>query len=124
MPLIYRFPERCGARSQVDAGFVSHVDLAPTLAALAGIPGPGLTQGQALFGPDLALRPTPARAAALVEWRERAFQSQDPFCVVRCLITDEWKFVYYHGQACGELYDRLLAFLLENEPLPPRTNIF
>ena len=150
VPLIWRLPAASGMTGLVDDGFASHVDLAPTVAALAGIAGPHLCQGQPLFGANGRLRPQPPRDAALVEWRERPFQSDQPFLVARCLVTDDWKYVYYHGQEYGELYDRrrdphelhnrwddpacqahqaalhrrLLAFILEQEPCPPRTDLF
>jgi arylsulfatase A-like enzyme len=145
VPLIYRFPARCGVQG-VAEGFASHVDLAPTVAALTGVPGPHLAQGQPLFDADL--RPQTVRDAALVEWREKRFQTDDPFAVARCLVTDDWKYVHYHGQPYGELYDlkndpgetdnrwgerpevvcdlreRLLGFIIDNEPCPPRLDIF
>lgn len=145
VPLIYRFPERFGITGARD-GFVSHVDFAPTVAALTGVPGPHLAQGQPLFDGDLQQQPT--RDAALVEWREKRFQSDDPFTVARCLVTDEWKYVHYHDRPFGELYDRhndpdefenrwaerpdvvaamkerLLALMIEGEPCPARLDIF
>ncbi|OPZ85515.1 MAG: Arylsulfatase [bacterium ADurb.Bin429] len=145
VPLIYRFPEHVGLTG-VREGFVSHVDFAPTVAALTGVPGPHLAQGQPLFSETL--EPQPTRDAALVEWREKRFQSDDPFTVARCLVTEDWKYVHYHDRDFGELYDRhndpdefenlwadrpgvvaemkerLLAFIIENEPCPARTDIF
>jgi len=149
VPLIYRFPRHCALHG-VDAGFTSHIDLAPTLAALAGIDEPKLVQGMPLFSRDGALRPTPARDFALVEWREKAFNSDDPFQVARCLVTDRWKYVFYQDRDYGELYDRendpaeqynrwsdpafqpivremrerLWNSLLQSEPHPRRTDIF
>lgn len=150
VPLLYRFPARFNRRGLVDGDFASHVDLAPTVAALAGVPGPALTQGQPLFDAGLNLRPLPARQAAVVEWREKPFQSQDPFTITRCLRTGRWKYVHYVGADFGELYDlendphefrnlwreasvrstrddlrdRLWQSMIENEPCPPRTDIF
>ena len=149
VPLIYRFPLHYGIRG-VDAGFTSHIDLSPTLAALAGIDGPALAQGAPLFDADGSLRPTPARDHALVEWREKPLNSTDPYLIARCLVTDQWKYVYYHEQDYGELYDRLndpaeqhnlwrdpvhqstirdlrdrlLRALIDADPCPRRTDIF
>ena len=149
VPLIWRFPARLGVRG-VDRDFTSHVDLAPTVARLAGVSAPHLAQGAPLFGDDLRLRCAPARDAALTEWREKRFQSDEPFLVARCLVTCEWKYVHYLGRDFGELYDRrndphefrnlwadpphqpvvrdmqdrLLRFILESEPCPARTDIF
>jgi arylsulfatase A-like enzyme len=149
VPLIWRWPQRMGIRG-VDTGFASHVDFAPTVAALARVAGPHLAQGRPLFAADGAVRPVPAPSAALTEWREKRFQSDDPFYVARCLVTDDWKYVYYHGQDYGELYDlhndprelhnrhadpdfqpvvvkmreRLLRFIVDSEPIPARTDIF
>ncbi len=149
VPLIYRFPRQFGVTGR-DNGFTSHIDFAPTVAGLAGVPGPALMQGTPLFGRDLSLWPVPARAAALIEACEKPFQSDDPFLVARCLITPRWKYAYYHNQDYGELYDRendrnefrnlwfdpahqgivselqreLWRFQIESEPRPIRTNIF
>ncbi|MFW5856387.1 MAG: sulfatase [Planctomycetota bacterium] len=151
VPLIYRLPEGMGPAGVVDTGFCSHVDLAPTLAALAGIDPPRLAQGRPLFDRDGRLRPVPAPDGALCEWRDRPFdRPDDPFQTARCLVTDAWKLVHYDGEPYGELYNRaedpeervnlwddpdhaavkaelreeLLAFLIRNEPLPTRTDLF
>jgi arylsulfatase len=152
VPMIWKFPDSWGVKG-VDSGFVSSVDLAPTVAELAGVPGPARMQGQPLFSCDGGLRPLPARSAALTEWRgEKLHQGTGapPTPAVRCLVTDDWKFVHYQGKDFGELYDlkqdpnelnnlwadpgrqaivremreRLLAFILEAEPLPPKTDLF
>lgn len=149
IPLIYRFPRRFNVKG-VDAGYVSHVDFAPTVAALAGIDGPSRVQGAPLFDRQLRLRPTPARDAALTEWCDRGINAGGKHLVGRCLITDRWKLVYYHGEEFGELYDRandpheyrnlwadpgyvkaraemrdrLFAFIIDNEPRPQRTKDF
>jgi len=150
VPLIWRLPEGLGPRGVVDEGFASHVDFAPTVSALAGVPGPRLVQGSPLLGPDGVLRPVPPRDAALVEWREKAFGSEEPFAVARCLVSSRWKYVCWPGQAYGELYDRqadpievrnlwhspahagvrvelrrrLEQFVIESEPCPLRTDLF
>mgnify|MGYP006291384965 FL=1 len=149
VPMIWRLPDSI-RRPAVDTGFVSHVDIVPTMAALAGIDPPPFTQGRPLFDAEGTLRPTPAREAALVEWRERKYGEEGPFQVARCLVTDAYKYVYRHGEPYGELYDRqadpdefenlhdrpeyaqtvkemkarLLAFVLDNEPTPARRDIF
>lgn len=152
VPMIWSFPVAWNVRG-VDTGFASGVDLAPTVAELAGIPGPHRMQGRPLFGRDGRLRPVPARDAALTEWRgERINEGVNAPSTpaVRCLVTDDWKFVHYQGKDFGELYDRrhdpcelrnlwadparqgvvremrerLLAFVLETEPLPPKTDLF
>jgi arylsulfatase len=152
VPLIWKFPASWNIRG-VDDGFVSSVDLAPTVAELAGAQGPVRTQGRPLFSREGQLRPVPARGAALTEWRgEKLHQGKGapPDPAVRCLTTDRWKFVHYQGKDFGELYDlrndprevrnlwadssckatvtemkeRLLAHLLEVEPLPPKIDQF
>ena len=151
VPLVYRFPERFGLRG-TDTGFVSHIDFAPTIAALAGVQGPRLAQGRALFDQAGTLRPLPARDAALVEWRwrDRPVESEETNLTARCLVTDRWKFVYYHNRDYGELYNlkndpcefdnlwerndvrsvrdelqrRLWEFIIDSEPCPTRTNDF
>ena len=148
VPLIYRFPAAMNVRG-VERGFVSHVDLAPTIAALAGVPAPALTPGTPLFERDGTLHGS-GRNAALVEWCERPLNETGPYQVARCLVTDDWKYVRHYGQDYGELYDRqrdphelrnlchdpghadvvtemrerLFQFIIDNEPRPPRTDIF
>lgn len=149
VPLIYRLPRRCGLQGVVD-DFVSHIDLAPTITRLAGVDGPRLMQGNPLFESASTLTTRRGRDGALVEWREKAFQSNDPFLVARCFITERWKYVHYHDRDFGELYDRerdpqevwnlwadptcrgpvaelqrrLNAFMIDSEPCPRRTEIF
>ncbi len=149
VPLIYRFPAECELTG-ADGGFTSHIDLAPTVAALAGIAGPQLAQGAPLFDRALTRRPAPARDAALVEWRDRPLGATDSYQLTRCFITERWKYVYYQNEPFGELYDRendpaefdnrwadpacagvvaemqqrLLRFILDSEPCPTRTDIF
>ncbi len=153
VPLIWRFPKNSGVRG-VDSGFASHVDFAPTVAALTGVEGPHLMQGRPLFDRELNRRPEGTPSAALTEWRERPFQSDEPYHIARCLRTERWKYVYHDSEGaaepCGELYDlendpnehhnlwadpghadvvrdmqdRLLNFIMETDPTPPRTDIF
>jgi len=117
------------------------------------VQGPVRVQGRPLFGKDRRLRSVPALDAALTEWRGENLNlgvdaPSDP--AIRCLTTDDWKLVHYQGKDFGELYDRrndpheirnlwydpgmqpmvremrerLLAFILQTEPLPRRTDIF
>ncbi len=152
VPMIWTFPDAWQVAG-VDTGFASSVDIAPTVAELAGVKGPHRMQGQPLFDRAGTLRPVPARTAALTEWRgEKLHQGTGapPTPAVRCLVTDDWKFVHYQGKDFGELYDRrhdpcelrnqwaepdrqplvrelrdrLLAFVLETEPLPEKTDLF
>ncbi len=149
VPLIWRFPKRFGIRG-VDDGLTSHVDFAATVATLAGIHGPACQQGQPLFDRDLKCRPIPAPEAVVTEWRERRLGSTEPFQAIKALTTRDWKYVYHHDQSFGELYDlhndphelcnlwaspahmerrkhlheQLLAWLVEHEPCPTRTDIF
>jgi hypothetical protein len=54
----------------------------------------------------------PARRAALTEWRgEKLHEGAGAPAVpaVRCLTTDEWKFVHYEGKPFGELNDSMNA---------------
>ncbi len=151
VPLIYRFPRHLEVRGE-DHGFTSHVDLAATIASLCDAKPPQCHQGRPLFDTDLQLRPVPARDAALTEWRDRHHEAapDKPFETARVLRTADWTYVYYHGRDYGELYDRkndpgehknlwtdpehqstrrelhdrLLDFLIANEPLPKRTDCF
>ncbi|WP_155054449.1 sulfatase-like hydrolase/transferase [Streptomyces blattellae] len=59
VPLIVRLPQRYAHLSPWHAGervgtAVSHIDIAPTLLALGGVPIPGTMQGRPLFGPQAA----------------------------------------------------------------------
>ena len=153
VPMIWRLTDGMKVPAAVDAGFASSVDIAPTIAELAGIQGPHRQQGRPLFSRDGKLRPVPAREAALTEWRGSHIHQKDGVLwepAVRCLVTDDWKFVHYEGKEFGELYDRrndpcelrnlwadtgrqdvvremrdhLLTFMLEAEPLPTKTDLF
>ena len=152
VPMIWRLPPSFQARGVHD-GFVSTVDVAPTVAALAGVGGPALMQGMSLFDEQGRLRDKWSRDAALTEWRGEAVNQgagAAPYPAVRCLTTAHWKYVHYEEKDFGELYDRradphetqnlwgkpayrdvvremrerLLAFILNNEPLPAKTDIF
>lgn len=153
VPMIWRFPDRIHVPAAVDTGFASAVDMAPTVAELADIQGPHRMQGRPLSSRDDRLRPVPAGDAALTEWRgSHIHQTDGNLCepAVRCLVTDDWKFVHDEGKPFGELYDRkndprelrnrwadpdkqdqarqmrdrLLTFILESEPLPTKTDFF
>jgi len=145
VPLIYRFPQHMNRRG-VESRFVSHVDLAPTIAELAGVPGVERHQGMSLFDGDT----TRGRDAAMVEWRERPVDEDGPYQTARCLVTDRYKFVEYVGETYGELYDlqsdpdeyenlwtdhahrdtiaqlkeRSWHFTIDSDPCPTRTDIF
>lgn len=149
VPLIYRFPERLGVTG-VKENLVSHVDFAPTIAALAGEAGPKLTQGQPLFAPDLSPTDGDERDAVMVEWRDRDVDSDGPYTTAKCLITERYKYVYYHKEPFGELYDleedphelnnlwddpahaetkehlaaALWRNMVDSEPCPTRTDVF
>jgi len=106
VPLIYRFPRRFGVRG-VDAGAASHVDCAPTFAALAGVKGPANMQGVPLFDRDLRLRPKGAFDGTLTEWTDRPSRATEgPYFIARCYRTERWKLVHCPGKDYGELYDR------------------
>ena len=151
VPMLWRFPRAMGVVG-VDDGYCSHVDLAPTFAALAGIEPPANAQGRALFDANGTRRPAGTPDAALVEWRDEPEQDQQRAqqdLIGRCLITDDWKYVYYQDRAFGELYDRahdpdelhnrwtdpacaetkrqlheqLLRFMLEQEPRPTKVDV-
>lgn len=150
VPLIYRFPQNLNIQGTEEKA-VSHIDFVPTVSELAGIDGPKLAQGQALFGGEESINPLPARGNAMVESRDKSPQDEGPFDnVAKCLITDRWKYVYYHGEDFGELYDlqedpdelnnlwadseyrekreemrtALFHHIIDSEPTPMRTDIF
>jgi arylsulfatase A-like enzyme len=149
VPLIFRFPERCGMQG-VEKGLVSHVDFAPTVAALVGAEGPKLAQGYPLFGEVRESRPDGGRDCVMVEWRDREVESDEPYQTARCLVGERYKYVYYHREPYGELYDlqedpdelvnlwqdpdhreireqmhnALCQHLIDSEPCPRREDLF
>jgi N-acetylglucosamine-6-sulfatase len=97
VPLVVHAPGRVAPH--VDPGFTMNVDLAPTLAELAGVLPPTRVDGRAL-GPLLA---APGRAV----WDDVIMESwttggSPRFFGIR---TDRWKYVEWPGTAEHELYD-------------------
>jgi arylsulfatase A-like enzyme len=98
VPLAIRHDARLTAGA-IDGRLALDVDVAPTIAALAGVGAPG-AEGRALF--DARGRPTEGRADFLVEHMQGGPLDGVPtYCAVR---TERDKYVYY---ATGEreLYD-------------------
>ena len=101
IPLIVRWPARIAAGQRLDAP-VSLIDLAPTLAGLAGLPRPaewsGLDlaaplRGEGAIAPD---RPLFALHRPLGEWMGTV-----PW---RMVVQSDWKFVWNEGDRC-ELFN-------------------
>jgi arylsulfatase len=148
IPLIYRLPRKWQIGGTISDQFVSNADLAPTVAALANVQAPHGVQGRPLFNGESHQLCDLNRQAAVVQWRQKPFQSDEQFTIARCLVTDRWKYVYFHGRDFGELYDRaadpgehhnrfadrrfagvradlhdqLVASMFEMDVTPPRTN--
>lgn len=97
IPLILRPPQ--GEPAQVNTP-VSHVDLLPTMLALAGIHRPDILAGENI------LEATPDRGV-MVEFNryEIEHDSFGGFIPVRCWVTDRWKLVL-NLFTSDELYDR------------------
>ena len=97
IPLIMRPPQ--GVPMQIDAP-VSHIDLLPTMMALAGIPKPDILPGDNILNADTS-------RGVMVEFNryEIEHDSFGGFIPVRCWVTDEYKLVL-NLFTSDELYDR------------------
>jgi uncharacterized sulfatase len=97
IPLIMRPPQ--GAPKQVDTP-VSHIDLLPTMMALAGIHKPDILPGDNILAAD-------AQRGVMVEFNryEIEHDSFGGFIPVRCWVTDAYKLVL-NLFTTDELYDR------------------
>ncbi|MDB8979390.1 sulfatase-like hydrolase/transferase, partial [Parabacteroides merdae] len=97
IPLIMRPPQ--GESMQVDTP-VSHIDLLPTMMALAGIEKPQILPGENILAVE---KPR----GVMVEFNryEIEHDSFGGFIPVRCWVTDDWKLVL-NLFTSDELYDR------------------
>lgn len=97
IPLIMRPPQ--GAPVQIDTP-VSHIDILPTMMALAGIHQPDALPGENILQPD-------DERGVMVEFHryEIEHDSFGGFIPVRCWVTDRWKLVL-NLLTSDELYDR------------------
>lgn len=107
VPLIIRAP---GAMPAVRHELVAHVDLVPTILDCLGLAGPDYLPGRSLKG-HLDGQPCEVRDAVLTEFRPFGGSN------MKVLHTGRWKYVYYHGEPWGELFDR------QQDP-EERTNLF
>lgn len=98
IPLIMRPPR--GTSQQVDTP-VSHIDLLPTMMALAGIDQPDILPGENILNVDTS-------RGVMVEFNryEIEHDSFGGFIPVRCWVTDRWKLVL-NLFTSDELYDRI-----------------
>ncbi len=99
IPLIFRAPEGTAAPRQEDAP-VSHIDILPTMMALAGIDKPEILPGENILKPE-------ADRGVMVEFNryEIEHDSFGGFIPVRCWVTDRYKLVL-NLFTSDELYDR------------------
>jgi len=96
IPLIIRYP---GAQPTVNRELVGHVDLVPTVLDCLGLKVPAYLPGHSLAG-YLSGEAVHVRDAVLTEFR--------PFGGPNMKIlhtADGWKYVYYHGERYGELFN-------------------
>ena len=112
VPCIWRFPKRF-QRGVVSEALVSHLDFAPTVLDLAGVPIP---EGRTPPTPEAARQrpPWPGRSMTPVLTGE-ADRTQDSVVVefdadyvglrLRTLITETHHITCYVGESYGELYD-------------------
>lgn len=95
IPLIIRTP---GQDGDVRRELVGHVDLVPTVLESVGLETPEYLSGHSLCG-HLEGSPSHTRDAVLTEFRLRDGLN------MKVLHTDQWKYVYYHGERWGELFN-------------------
>jgi arylsulfatase len=95
VPLIIHCP---GVQADVRQELVAHVDLVPTVMECLGLEIPDYLPGHSLAG-HLHGNPVSVRDAVLTKFR--------PFTGpnMKVLHTGEWKYVYYHGQDYGEMFN-------------------
>jgi arylsulfatase A-like enzyme len=100
VPLIVRVPGGTGARTTVLA---QHVDVAPTLLSLLGLPAPGGVAGHALLAPDGAVVPA--------SQREAFSSTRFGDAALMALVVPPWKVVVpERGDARPQVFD------LERDP--------
>ncbi|MFN2351832.1 MAG: sulfatase [Kiritimatiellia bacterium] len=99
VPLLLSLPPHLAGGLQPQ-GLTSHVDIMPTLLALAGITIPAGVEGHD-FLPQLRGDAGGRRNRVLMECLHQ-FQFDRN---VKGLVTDNWKIIYWGGQPYGELYD-------------------
>lgn len=107
VPLIMRSPR---ATPGAHAGLTAHVDLVPTVLEHLDLECPDYLPGRSLDAP-LQGGQARARDAVLTEFRPPGGPN------MKILHTDEWKYVYYGGEECGELFN------VTDDP-QERTNLF
>ena len=107
VPLIVRAP---GQKASVRRDLAAHVDLVPTVLDWLGIEVPEYLPGRSLDG-HLRGEPRDVRDAVLTEFRPFGGPN------MKVLHTEDWKYVYYHGEPWGEL------FCLKDDP-EERRNLF
>jgi N-acetylglucosamine-6-sulfatase len=94
LPLVARLPARWKPGTR-DGRLVANLDLAPTLAELAGVDVPARVRGRSLLAPE-------PREALLYEYFARDEDAKTP--AMRGVLTPRWTYVVSDG--FEELYDR------------------
>ena len=102
IPFIFSYPGIIPAGTRSNALF-SHIDIAPTLVDFLNIDGSslgcdGISQKDVLIGKSSSLR---SRLTIHHPSQDDSLEFPDQ----HCLVTDEYKLVYYAGTEKGELYD-------------------
>ncbi len=102
IPLIMRYP-RLVKPSTVCEEMVLNIDLAPTILELAGVPVPGIMQGQSWLS---LLNGRPGRKSFLYEYFQEADKRYKRPTVI-AVRTKQWKYVTYplDNSLTSELYD-------------------
>lgn len=100
VPLVVRDP-RLGTAARTESRLALNIDLAPTLARLAGVDPPPWVDGASLE-PLLTGTPTSWRSGFVVELWYRPASPQPTYAGIR---TDEWKYIPYPSVGEAELYD-------------------
>ena len=103
VPLVIRYDPLVNEQPSQDGHLVLNIDLAPTLATVAGLDMPG-AQGRSLLALLRSRRPVPWRNDFLIEHLAGPPQQDVPtYCAVR---TERYKYVLYQTRE-EELYDLL-----------------
>ena len=99
VPLVFRWPGNFSAGATCEE-LVTHMDILPTLAEVAGVDIPDEIDGSAL-GPLLSGEPSEWRDHVVITHHGNAYG----LCTMRAVITNDYKYVYWPYDT-AELYDR------------------
>lgn len=116
VPCLMKFPQARAAGRRVGALW-QHIDVAPTILGVCGLPSPSAFRGQA-FDPDQGPSPRPAYFSLMAGRDAARFgQSEDPrYIEMRGMRQDRW--VYHQAVACnpGQELEPEALYDLQSDP--------